>query len=314
MWVPPLYQQLAAPPHQGNLADLAHFFLHGGGGSVHPTTGQALIATGRLLAMAPYGWGPGPWVMNVSTLSAAVAVGLVAQALASVALVVAGRRWKVRDATWFGVVTLVALLAAVVSARTVSGTIYWYLLTWITVLPAVTLLGLAVLVLGRRAPAQARAERGRWAERLRLATSQPVVIGLVVVVAVGAVVLALSLGRAVDDLPDSPGVRVASTATDAALRQYRPGDIKVDIETLPLWPIGAGLADELAADGWTVHVGPQSANLFGKARVRRAHERTELTVVASDDPRVPALVAAGVHNLGSVQTELGPATILLKAG
>ena len=98
----------------------------------------------------------------------------------------------------------------------------------------------------------------------------------------------------------------------SSLRRQKPAAIKVDIETPELWPIGAGVANELAAEGWTVKVGPQSATLFGAARVKRGSERTELTVVASDDARVPNLVAEGVRNLGSMDTELGQTTILLK--
>src|SRR5204863_3170890 len=96
------------------------------------------------------------------------------------------------------------------------------------------------------------------------------------------------------------------------LRGQKPATIKVDIETPDLWLIAAGVANDLAVEGWTVKVGPQSTTYFGASRETRGHEPTEVTIVASDDARVPALIAGGLRNLGSMDTEQGRATILLK--
>jgi hypothetical protein len=145
-----------------------------------------------------------------------------------------------------------------------------------------------------------------------MAGSARLLVVLAVVLALGAAAVGVRLSRGIDYLPSSPAVGAASAAIYAALRGQKPATIKVDIETPQLWPIGAGLANELAVEGWTVKVGPQSAGLFGAARVERSHARAEVTVVASDDPRVAALVASGLRDLGSVETELGPTTILLK--
>lgn len=297
MWVPPLYQQLTAPAHQGNLSKVVHFALHQG--SASHSMHQALIAAGRVLVMMPYGWGTGPYQIDVGTLSAAVALGLLGQALLSIGLIAAGRRWKSRGAMWTGIITFVALLAAVASARNASGTLYWYLLTWISVLPAVTLIGVAALALDTR--------------RARDGASTLLRVALTVVLVLVAAGLGRALSRGLDFLPNSPGVGAGTAVTDAALRGQKPATIKVNIETPDLWVIGAGLANELAVEGWTVKVGPQSGTLFGAYRVNRGPERTEVTVIASDDPRVPALVAGGLRDLGSMETELGRTTILLKA-
>lgn len=306
MWVPPVYQQLTAPHAQGgNLGDVLHFALHQGSAS-HPLH-QAVVATGRLLVMMPYGWDTGPYEMHVNALSAAVALGLAGQALVSLGLVAGGRRWRSPGAMWTGVVTFVALLAGFASARNASGVLYWYLLTWITVIPAVTLVGVAVLVCDP--PSTGEASAGI---RARVVRSRQPLIALAVVLAVCVVIAGVRLSRGVDYLPNSPGVGAASSAVQAALRGEKPTTIKVDIQTPELWTVAAGVANELAAGGWKIRVGPQSATLFGADRVEPGPGRTDLTVVRSDDPRVAQLVGGGVRNLGSVDTEAGRATILLK--
>lgn len=304
MWWPVVQQQVTAPPGEGNLGRLVEFFLLDPQESTHPTAFQAVVAVGRVLAMAPYAWGPGPWEMDVSTLPPAVLVGLLAQVAASALLLGAGRRWRRPHAWWTGVVTLVALAAAVASARTVSGPLYWYLLTWVSVLPAVTLIGLAGLL--DRAPVPPRL-------RMRVAALRPrtaLLAGALVLVAVSAV-LASSLGRGFSALPASEGVSSAQRLLDEALAVAPDDEVRVDIATHDRWPVAAGLVENLVVDDVTVTVSPGSADLFGPARVSEGAEDAVVTVVAPDDPALAELVAGGARELGTVSSAQGPTTLLL---
>jgi hypothetical protein len=304
MWWPVVQQQVTAPPGEGNLDRLVEFFLLDPQEAVHPTVFQAVVAVGRVLAMAPYGWDPGPWEMDVSTLPPAVLVGLVAQVAASALLLLAGRRWRRADAWWSGVVTLVALLAAVASAKTISGPVYWYLLTWVSVLPAVTLIGLAGLL--DRVPVLARLHQQPATARPRV----PLLAGALVLV-VGSAALSVSLGRALSALPASEGVLSAQRLLDDAL-VAEPGDeVRVDVPTHDRWPLAAGLVENLVADDLTVTVSPGSADLFGTARVSEGGDDTVVTVVAPDDPVLGELLADGARELGTVSSVQGPTTVLL---
>ncbi|MGY1641366.1 hypothetical protein ACI782_09565 [Geodermatophilus sp. SYSU D00703] len=307
LWCPVVQQQVTAAPGQGNLRLLLDFFLlDPPPDAVHPTLLEALIAVGRVLAMTPYGWGPGPWEMDVSTLPAAVLVGLVAQAAASVLLLVAGRLWRRPGAWWSGVVTLVALLAAIASAKTVSGILYWYLLTWVSVLPAVTVLGLLGLADRLPVPGALRSRAVRLARAAAPAA-------LAVLAALAALV-AVSLSRGLAALPASEAVTAAQRLLDGQLAAG-PGDVvRVDIATHDRWPVAAGLVENLAAEDVTVTVSAGSADLFGAARVSDGGEDAVVTVAAPDDPALGQLVAAGTCELGTVAGPEGPTTVLLTAG
>ena len=304
MWIPPLVQQLTAPAGEGNLGRLLDFFLLDRQEGAHPTLGQSVIAVGRVLSVPVYGWDPGPWEMDVSRLPGAVALVLVVQLLAALGLVVAGRRWLSRGAAWTGVAVLVALVAAVASAATVTGVLYWYLLVWVGVLPGVTAIGYAQLLLDWRAgPVHARTAE--------LASRRPVLGTLAVLLAVVSVGLGVSWSRGLNLLPASAGVQAATALVEDALEDREPGSIYVDIHSHDRWPIGAGVIEHLADDGWDVRVDSGSADLYGSERVGTGDEPVQLTLVASDDPDVATLAGALGVDLGSVATENGPLTVLL---
>jgi hypothetical protein len=307
MWWPVVQQQVTASPGEGNLGRLVEFFLLDPQESVHPTAFQAVVAVGRVLAMAPYAWGPGPWEMDVSTLPPAVLVGLLAQVATSALLLVAGRRWQRPDAWWSGVVTLVALLAAVASAKTISGPVYWYLLTWVSVLPAVTLVGLAGLLDRVPVPPHLRDRAAAVRPRAGL------LAGALVLVVVSAV-LSVSLGRGLAALPASEGVLSAQRLLDDALVADPGDEVRVDIATHDRWPVAAGLVENLVADDLTVTVSPGSADLFGTARVTEGREDAVVTVIAPDDPALAGLLTAGARELGTVSSVQGPTTVLVSPG
>ncbi|SOC48930.1 hypothetical protein SAMN05660748_1643 [Blastococcus aggregatus] len=308
VWIPPVVEQLSSPVREGNLVRLVSFFLNHEDPGGSPTPPQALIAVGRILAMTPYDWGPGPWEMDVSTLPAPVGLALAAQALAAVTLVLLGRRWGSRAGTWWGAVLCAALAAAVVSAVTVTGVLYWYLIVWVAVLPAATAIGALHLVLDRVAAGRA----GAPGPRLALDRA-PVLLPLAVVVVAGSVVAAMSLGDAAEELPSDYGVVEASRLVDDALGDVDTSTVHVDIETPALWPVAAGVVNELVADGLDVTVDRGSEELFGADRVSAGDEPVDLVFVTTGSRAHDRLLReAGVTDVGTAPTEWGPTSVLLR--
>jgi len=315
MWVPPVLQQLTSPLEQGNLGRLVHFFLVDGSGQPGPSLAGAFKAAGRVLIMAPYGWDAGPFEMDLLTLPAAVVLGLVAQTVASVTVLLLGRRWAVPSATWTGPVRLAGRVAAVLSALTVSGTVYWYLLIWVAVLPAVTLLGGCLLFLGdgpARRDIASIVSRGPGLGDL--VGRRSVVVGLTVLLVGGAVGSALSLSSAVDRLPNSAGVAAVVPVVEGAVAHADVPTVRVDILTHDRWPIAAGLVEDMEAHGIAVTVGSSMADLFGAARVSNAASGPTVSLVAPDDPLKAEALAAGARELATVETETGAVTILFQTG
>ncbi len=308
VWIPPVVEQLSSPVREGNLVRLVSFFLNHEDPGGSPTPPQALTAVGRVLAMTPYDWGPGPWEMDVSTLPAAVGLALAAQALAAVTLVLLGRRWGSPAGTWWGAVLCAALAAAVVSAVTVTGVLYWYLIVWVAVLPAATAIGALHLALDRVATGRA----GAPGPRLALDRA-PVLLPLAVVVVAGSVVAAMSLGDAAEKLPSDYGVVETSRLVEAALEDVDTGTVHVDIETPVLWPVAAGVVNGLVADGRDVTVDRGSEELFGADRVSDGDEPVDLVFVTTGSRAHDRLLQeAGVTDVGSAPTEWGPTSVLLR--
>lgn len=308
VWIPPVVEQLSSPVREGNLVRLVSFFLNHEDPGGSPTPPQALIAVGRILAMTPYDWEPGPWEMDVSTLPAAVGLALAAQALAAVALVLLGRRWGSRAGTWWGAVLCAALAAAVLSAVTVTGVLYWYLIIWVAVLPAATAIGAMHLVLDRLAAGRA-GTRGPLLDLDRA----PVLLLLGGVVVAGSVVAAVSLGEETGELPSDYGVVEASRLADDALGDVDTRTVHVDIETPEVWPVAAGVVNGLVADGLDVTVDRGSVELFGADRVSDGDEPVDLVFVTTGSEEHDRLLQeAGVTDVGSARTEWGPTSVLLR--
>ncbi|MGY1754922.1 hypothetical protein [Blastococcus sp. SYSU D01042] len=308
VWIPPVVEQLSSPVREGNLVRLLSFFLSHEDPGGRPTPPQALVAVGRLLAMTPYDRGPGPWEMDVSTLPASVALVLAVQALAALALVVLGRRWGSAAGTWWGAVVGAALVAAVLSGATVTGVLYWYLLIWVAALPVATVIGVLHLVLDRRTTGRDRAAGHRSA-----VDRAPVLVPVAAVVVAGSVLAAASLGEAAEELPSSYGVTAVSALVGDALEGVDDRAVHVDIATPELWPVAAGIVDELVDEGYRVTVDRGSEELFGDDRVGPGDEPVDLVFVATGSPKHDRLLRqAGVTDLGSARTEWGPTSVLLR--
>ncbi len=308
VWIPPIVQQLSSPAREGNLVRLATFFLLHEGEGARPTPGQATIAVGRLLAMAPYGWDAGPWEMAVDTLPAPVALALAGQVLASGALVVLGRRWGSPSGFWWGVVTLAALVAAIVSAATVTGVLFWYLIIWVSVLPLATAVGIAHLALDRRTPGREGAP-----DRRAVLDRAPVLAALAVVGLVLSGAAAMSLRDAVAAYPASTEASTAFQLVDDALADVEGREVHIDLEPHELWPTGAGVVRGLVSEGWTVTVDPEFTDVFGAGRAEADGGPVDVLFVPTDGRSHDRLrEAAGVREVGALATGSGPVTVLLR--
>lgn len=308
VWIPPVVEQLTSPVREGNLARLVSFFLNHEEEGGSPSPFGALIAVGRLLAMTPYGWDAGPLEMDVSAMPASVGVALAAQALASAGLVVLGLRLRSRAGSWWGVVTLAALAAAVASAVTVTGTLFYYLIIWVAALPVATLIGYVHLALERRA-----ADREAAPDRWTAVDRAPVPAALAAVGLVLSAAAAVALVDVVDALPPSTEITAASRLVDDGLADVEGRTVHVDMDPHGLWPIGAGVVRGLVSDGWEVSVDPGFTNLFGARRADAGGGPVDVLLVATDGPAHERLRGAGgVRDVGSFATQYGQVSVLVR--
>ncbi|WP_137161895.1 hypothetical protein [Blastococcus sp. CCUG 61487] len=301
VWLPPLLEQVSARPlKEGNLARLVSFFLHHEEPGGNPTLAEAVVAVGRLISMTPYGWDTGPLEMDVDGLPVAVALALTAQVLASAGLVALGVRWSSRPGTWWGVVTLVALAAAIGSAVTVTGTLYWYLVVWVSVLPVATAIGWAHLLLERRAVGRER---------------RPVLVGLTVVAAAGTVAAAASLVDVVADLPESTEVTDAYRLVEAGLADVEERTVRLDMQPHELWPVGAGVVRGLVSDGWTVTVDPEFANIFHDRGAAPGTAPVDLVLVSTGGAEHERVLGeTGAREVGTFASQYGEVSVLVRDG
>lgn len=305
---PPVLEQLTSPLREGNLVRLVSFFVNHEEPGGRPSPAQALIAVGRMLSMTPYDRDPGPWEMDVSSLPLSVALVLAVQVLAAVALVVLGRRWGSPAGTWWGAVLCAALAAAFLAAVTVTGVLYWYLVLWVAALPVATAVG-AMHLLHDRFAARGEGGAGR---RLDLARTS-VLVPVAVVVVAGSVVAGVSLGRAAVGLPSAYGVVGATALVDDALEGTGTRAVHVEIATPEVWPVAAGVVNGLVAEGVDVTVDRRSVELFGADRVGPGDEDVALVFAATGSrEHEQTLGNAGTTDLGSVETEEGPTSVLLR--
>ncbi|MCO7222291.1 hypothetical protein [Klenkia sp. PcliD-1-E] len=308
MWVPPVVQQLTAAAGTGNLAQLADFFTSSEGGGTSPTWGQSLDAVGRVLGMAPFGWGTGPLEMDLSYRSPALVGGLVLQVLAVLVLLGLARRVRSAEAGWSAVAVGAALVAGVASVHTVTGQVYWYLVVWVAVLPAATVLSAVVLAEDALVRTRSAGEPHRRTVLAGVAAAATVLLVAGSVAGAG-----WSLVRAVPGLPDSGGVH--GVLADLAGRVPLDGDgrtVHVEIATHELWPVATGVAGELAAGGWTIQVSADSADLFGADRVGDPADADAVVVVVASGQPAPTLDVP-LQAVGTVPSELGPVDVLVGA-
>jgi hypothetical protein len=297
MWIPPIWQQLTASSmRQGNLAMLVHYFVAGAPEpeETHGWT-DALSAVGQLLGASVFGWPATPGPVNTSILTAAVLCAVGVQLAGGVAVAVLGHRTGQVYAAWFGTITAVAGVSALIAGRTVTGTLQNYLLLWVTVLPPVLLWAGASLVLG-------------WWQS---ASPRPLVLAaacaaVALLVGVG---VTLSLQRSAStQLPSQPGVDQAAALVIEALPADRDGDppVLLDIADVSEWTTATGVALQLEQAGHRVSVLQEWVYSFGQDRLSTGNERWRVTLapVTPGQPPLPGQLAV-------VDAINGPAAVLL---
>jgi hypothetical protein len=294
VWLPPLLQQWGAAPGEGNLAMLAAYFTAGAPEGVPSYSWpQALSAFGQMVGMPVAGWQSTPGDIDTDILSGGVLVAAVAQPAGALALLVLGARLGAGRSVALGGVLLAGSAAGVVACHSVTGAMSNYLVAWITVLPA-------VLVLGWLDLATRRLIRGRP-------------VGAVVLAALSALTTA-ALFDSTDALPDQPGVDAASRLVLRALPPPSAGDppVLVDIATAELWPLATGLALEIEQAGHRVSVEEDWVRLFGRDRESSGAEEWRVSVVV--DRPAPDMPDGRV--LGTVPTDLDEeaAIVLARVG
>ncbi len=316
MWLPPAVQQLTAAPGKGNVGLLVTFFRHPPGDAMGHPLREAVTAVGRVLAMAPYGRGPGAMEMDLSVLPRSVAVALLAQVVGALVLVVAGRRLGTARALWTGVLVLVSLAAAVVAAHSATGPLYWYLVVWVSVLPLASAIGYADLAAGllaarrssrpAREPARGSPRSARTAPVRLLAAG---VAGSVLALVAGT---SLSLARATTALPDSAGVHAALPLVTRALDGPDPAPtVTLELDGNELWPIVAGLAYDLTEQGYRVLVHPAIGALFGADRVVDRPVGTVFVLAAAGTAGTAGTAQPDGRLLGTFDTEITRASLFV---
>jgi hypothetical protein len=278
MWLPPLVQEVSGPG-RGNLTQVARFFL-----APHPKyhLRETASAVGRLLAAFPFGPRPAiedTTVTSPSLLYEAVVAAFVALAAA---LALAGAFARDRFLQSLGILLVAAVVCVVLVAREVVGPFYPFVLYWVTILPVVLAIGLVTLAV-------------RFA--LRLSWRPPRAVPRAGVVLLGAVVLLLAAGQAMSFLALPQVGPLNGRATTAAWRltatalSGRPRQpVLVEIDTLEMWPIAAGVALQLEKRGDPVRVTPDWVFMFGEGARSTGDEHLKVAIVAPS--RIDAYEAA----------------------
>jgi hypothetical protein len=257
-WVPPLVQQATHNP--GNITLLVRFARSGAGG--HPLR-LALASVGAAMSVLPLG---ARWVLRpgVEQHLGAGPVWAVAVTLTAIVgcLAIAVVAWR-RGRTFAGdlaLLTALGTITAVISMSRVDGPVYFYLLTWVTILPVGGVTA-AVLALW-----PATGDRD-WAT--------PAVFGAAAAIAVSVAVLH---GAQQDwDRQASRDVAAQTSLATGALGPSAHGLVLVHVVTSDTWTDGAGVALQLQRKGARIEVDPGWVFLFGDAFApRRAPPSGEL--------------------------------------
>jgi hypothetical protein len=291
MWLPPLWQQLTARPRQGNLRLLAGYFLHGGDHQATHTWHEAVSSVGQMLGASVFGWPATPAPVNTTILTSAVIAGVAVQLLGGIAVAVVARRLAARWISWLAVLTVVATVAGLAAAKTVTGPLMNYLLLWISVLPAVLLFaGISLVV--------------EWWRPVPDRLMTRVAAAVTVCAVGGAVVVGLSLNRNADTLRGagdepaqlSPGAHQEAQIALAALPAHRPGDppVLLDIRDVSVWIDATEVALELEQAGYRISVTRKWEYGFGWDRLSTGNERWRLALYPLPAGRTPPTDALGV--------------------
>lgn len=285
MWIPPAIDELTG--HPGNLTLLWTFFTQNY--PKHPYV-QALSVLGRLVT--PLEWPrvgsfQTPDISRVSPIFIAVAVAF---EVCSLALVVVATRLRDRFAQSIGAVVAVSGLVVTLSIRDIDGSVYAYLLLWVTCLPLVLGVGWIALI-PRLQPrplghVSARAPRG-WVLLLTAA---------VIAMSILDVVAFLTLPPVPTAAPDT---QTAWALTSVALASEPKGPVLVDMYTPDTWVVAAGLGLQLQKDGRPMRVRDDWVFLFGHQARMTGAEKIVLAVVDLPDSTTYASQHPGADLIGS---------------
>jgi hypothetical protein len=299
MWLPPLWQQLTARPHEGNLRALAGYVVHGGGaGQDTHTWREAVSSVGQMLGAPVFGWPAEPALLKTTILTPAVLAAVAVQLGGGIAVALVGRRLAERWISWLGAMTALGTVAALAAAKTVTGPMMNYLLLWVTVLPAVLLFaGTALLVAWWRA-APERLIRGLAAAGTACAVAAAVAVGV-------------SFHRSAEArLATEPGADDASRLALAGLRSAGVASgapVLLDIVDVNVWTTATDVALELEESGYHVRVERTWEYGFGWDRLATGTEQWRLSLA----PTAPGR-ATPSGSLGTVAGLYGPETVALE--
>jgi hypothetical protein len=256
-WVPPLVEQMRS--HPGNLTLLARFGSHPSSG--HPLR-ASMAATGAALSVLPFG---ARWVLRNGVelrLGAGPrwAVGLTVTYLAvtAAATVVAWRRGR-RLAGDLGLLSVVAIVAAVVAMSRVTGPMSFYLLTWITILPVPALTSVALAAAPEAPVVRGPPAGDGGAQRV----DAIVLAGLAVAAVMSGWLLARS-GPVQDyDRTASTDALAATANAESQLGAAARDTVRVHVVTPDAWQLAAGVGLQLQRQGARLEVDPDWVFLFG---------------------------------------------------
>ncbi len=298
LWALPAIEQLGGDGRvaDGNVTELATYFADGE--SVGQSAGDSIQAVTKLVAaqdpfLSVYAGPAGGSFPSLPELSTGDVVGvsvLVGVLLLGLGVAVAARSRVL--AAW-SALPLVALVAAVVSARQVDDSLYLYLVAFTTGTALTAWVAAAVIVVdvaGRARRAVAR-RRGRDAALAPVAGAapappHPVLAALVAVIAGIGVAAAVEAAQTTDPY--------AERMQSAAAVELRPAllgaiaDAEADVVLLriashDMWGVAAPLADTLEDDGIDVRVDPQWTFMFGQHNVADGDEDLVVSLVVTTD-------------------------------
>jgi len=268
MWIPPLINEINGQPRNLNL--LWRFFIANG---TERGWRAAFSAVGRYVDVFDFG-GLSHYMQDVAVIDGGYIAATVVFGVLCAALAAAGTLARDRFAQATGILLIAATAAVAYSVRHVVGTVYDYLLLWVTTLPLVLVLGWAELAVHQRALLLPRV---RPAARTAIAA------------AAWVAVIALAAARMAEFValpPLEPTVEQLSyfaTATQSALPADRSQPVLLDVTSLDTWVLAAGVGLQLEKHGYTIRVNPQWTFMFGGAARRQGNERWDVVFETAAD-------------------------------
>lgn len=288
MWIPPLIDEVTGNP--GNLTVLWNFFISHG--PQHHWL-EALSALGHNLDIFefPQLLGSGYTDMAVrSSTHIAVVVVFVATCLG---LIVAGMLARDRFAQATGVILLAAIAAITYSIRDVLGTVYEYLLLWVTTLPVVLALAWIELLL--------HVKPWRSTVMNRNAQVAAALIALLVIGTLSAVRTSAFRGLP----PEPPNVDRAgyvSEQVESAVDITPKQPVLLELNSLEVWPMAAAIGLQLVKHGHPIRFHDEWLFMFGRQTHIKGDERVALIVVAAADAKAYSSAHPAAQLLATTDT------------